>query len=88
MAPTNEIESDIRLFLSEQFLSGRGGVLHAEDRLLGSVIDSAGVIEFVMFLQDKFSIAVEDDDVNAENLDSIKRVVAFVDRKLKYKANA
>jgi acyl carrier protein len=41
----------------------------------------------VMFLQERFAITVEDDEVAApENFDSLKNVVALVERKLRSKA--
>ena len=82
---TAEIEQEIRAFLVDNFLPGRAERLRESDPLLGNVIDSGGVLELVMFLQDRFSITVEDDEVNTENLDSVKNAVAFVERKLRAK---
>jgi acyl carrier protein len=83
---TTDIEQEIRSFLVENFLGGRADGLRESDSLLGSVIDSAGVLELVMFLQDRFGITVGDDEVNTENLDSVKNAVRFVERKLAEKA--
>lgn len=83
MIQTTDIEQEICTFLTNNFLYGRTEALRPEDSLLGNVIDSAGVMEFVMFLQDKFSITVEDEEVNTDNLDSVKKAVSFVDRKLR-----
>jgi acyl carrier protein len=80
---TTDIEQEISTFLTNNFLYGRTEALRPEDSLLGNVIDSAGVMEFVMFLQEKFSITVEDEEVNTDNLDSVKKAVVFVDRKLR-----
>ncbi|MHB8754110.1 MAG: acyl carrier protein [Candidatus Acidiferrales bacterium] len=49
---------------------------------MGNVIDSTGVLELVTFLQDRFGITVQDEDVIPENIDSVKNVVAYVKRKL------
>ena len=55
--------------------------------MLGNVIDSTGVIELVMFLQEKFGITVEDEEVAVpQNFDSLNDVVEFVDKKLAAKA--
>jgi acyl carrier protein len=83
---TTDIEQEIRSFLVENFLGGRADALRESDSLLGSVIDSAGVLELVMFLQDRFGITVGDEEVNTENLDSVKNAVRFVERKLSEKA--
>ncbi|MCK4301296.1 MAG: acyl carrier protein, partial [candidate division Zixibacteria bacterium] len=35
------------------------------------IIDSTGVLELVGFLEEKFGISIEDDDLVPDNLDSI-----------------
>jgi acyl carrier protein len=76
-----EIDREVRGFLITHFLSGRADRLREDGSLLGDIVDSAGVIELVMYLQDRFSITVEDDEVTPDNLDSVKSLVAFVARK-------
>ena len=81
---TTDIEREIRSFLVTNFLFGREDALTDDTSLLGSVIDSTGVIELVMFLQEKFSITIEDDEVAVPaNFESLKSVVAFVSAKLR-----
>ena len=82
MIPTADIEQEICTFLVNNFLFGRAVALRPDDPLMGNVIDSSGVVEFVMFLQERFSIVVEDEEVNTSNLDSVKKAVVFVGRKL------
>lgn len=83
---TIDIESEIRSFLVTNFLFGRAEALRDDASLLGGVIDSTGAIELVIFLQDRFAITVEDDEVVPENFDSVKSVVAYVAEKLHDKA--
>ncbi len=45
------------------------------------VIDSTGIMEVVIFMEENFGIKVLDTDLLPENLDSINALVAFVDRK-------
>ena len=78
------IESQIRQFVTDNFLFGRKGVtLGADDSLLEmGLIDSTGVLELVSFIESAFKIKVQDDDLVPENLDSINRLTSFVDSKL------
>jgi acyl carrier protein len=85
MNPT-DIEREIRNFLVTNFLFGRAEALRDSESLLGTVIDSTGSLELVAFLQERFAITVEDEDVVPENLDSVKNVVAYVVRKVGAKA--
>jgi acyl carrier protein len=87
MMQTVEIEHEIRTFLVDNFLFGDGQKLQDSVPLLGNVIDSTGVMELVLFLQDRFSITVEDEEVVSDNLDSVKSAVAFVGRKLVEKSS-
>jgi acyl carrier protein len=77
-----DIERDIRKFLVDNFLFGRAEKLRDDQSLLGTVIDSTGALELVMFLQEHFAIVVGDEDMVPENLDSVKSVVAYVAKKL------
>lgn len=82
---TIDVESEIRAFLIQHFLSGRAENLREDGCLLGNVVDSLGVLDLVTFLQDRFNITVEDEDVIPGNLDSVKNLVAFVAAKLRAK---
>lgn len=79
---TTDIEQQIRTFLVDNFLFGRSEALRDDAPLLGDVIDSTGVIELVVFVQERFAITVEDEEVTAENLGSVNQVAAFVAKKL------
>ena len=46
------------------------------------VIDSTGVLELVAFLEERYEIKVEDDEVIPDNLDSVSNIAAYVEKKL------
>jgi len=83
---TVDIERDIRSFLVDTFFQGRADKLQNDGSLLGTVIDSTGALELVNFLQERFGITVEDEDVIPENFDSVKNVVAYVSKRLPVKS--
>jgi len=80
-----EIEQEIRSFLTEKFLFGRSDALNDDTPLLGNVIDSQGVIELVVFVQERFDIAVDDEEVTTDIFASVKSTVAFIEEKLRSK---
>ena len=82
---TTEIEQEIRSFIVENFLFGRAEALNDDVPLLGNVIDSTGVIELIAFVQERFAISVEDEEVMTENFGSVRNVVTFVEKKLQNK---
>ena len=46
------------------------------------IVDSTGVLEVVDFLEEKFGIKIEDDELVPDNLDSVKKMSEFVQRKI------
>jgi acyl carrier protein len=82
---TTEIEQEIRNFLVETFLFGNGEAINEDVPLLGNVIDSQGAIELVTFIQQRFDIEVQDEEVTIGNLTSVKSVAALIENKLRCK---
>ena len=79
---TVEIGSEIRDFVVTNFLFGKGDDLKDDESLLeNGVIDSTGVLELVSYLQERFDMRIEDDEIVPANLDSIRNLVQFVSRK-------
>ncbi len=74
----------IREFVMEQFLKDSSEQTLGDDAsfLEEGIIDSVGVLELVAFLEEKFGLTVEDEELSPENLDSLARLVDYVDSKL------
>ena len=66
-----------------EIAAGRGieSIEHDQDLLAAGIIDSLGITELIAFLEERYAIAVDDDDVEAENFRSIDRIAAFVAKK-------
>jgi len=81
---TETVAAEVRRFIVDNFLFGQDDQgLGPDDSLLDrGVIDSTGVMELVLFLEQQFGVKVEDTELVPENLDSIERICAFIDRKL------
>jgi acyl carrier protein len=77
-----EVEKEIRDFIGENFLFGNPEKLPDNDSFLErGLIDSTCVLEVVSFIEGKFNLTVADDELVPENLDSIRRLINFVNRK-------
>ena len=81
----NPIQSEVRNFVAENFLFGEDPEsLQNDDSFLETgIIDSTGVLELVAFIEDQYDVEVDDDELVPENLDSINRLIDFIDSKLK-----
>lgn len=75
---------DIRRFVSDNFLFGQSsaGISDDDSFLEKGIMDSTGVLQLVGFIQEHFTLMLDDDELLPENLDSIRRVASFVRRKL------
>jgi acyl carrier protein len=76
------IEAKIRAYIAENFLFGEADQLAVTDSFLDKgIIDSTGILEIVMFLEEQFGIKVADSEMLPENLDSIGNIVKFIEKK-------
>lgn len=73
------ISEDVRAFIVDRFLLGNAeGLSNAQSLLDSGVMDSTGVMELVLFLEETYSIRVQDAEITPENLDSIENIARYV----------
>lgn len=77
------IAAEVEQFIVSDIAAGRGidSVAHDSDLLTDSTIDSLGIVELITFLESRYGIKVDDDDVDAENFRSVNNIVTFVESK-------
>jgi acyl carrier protein len=73
------IRGKIRSFISEAFFVE--GFSDEESFLRSGIVDSMGMAQLVAFLEQEFRIEILDEELVPENLDSVARGAAFVERK-------
>jgi acyl carrier protein len=72
----------VRSFVTSNFYVAEPAALADEASLLDAgIVDSTGVLEVVQFLENDFGIKVEDHEIVPENVDSIARIAAFIEKK-------
>lgn len=78
-----DIRGQLRGFIRDNFMSAGSEEGLRDDLSLmeEGIVDSTGVLNLVMFIEETFGIQVRDEELVPENLDSIDRLVAFVKRK-------
>lgn len=73
----------LREFVVENFLFGDGVNLKDDTSFLESgIIDSTGFLELITFLEEKYGIQIEDEELVPENMDSLQNVARFLERKV------
>jgi acyl carrier protein len=77
------MKNTIRQYILENLLfTDDETVLQDNESFLdGGIIDSTGVMEIILFIEDTFGIKVNDDEMLPVNLDSVDNLVTFIKRK-------
>jgi acyl carrier protein len=77
------VEQQVRDYILENYLftDDQSALNNADSFLDKGILDSTGILEVIYFIEEDFGIKVEDEEMIPENLDSVDRIVAFVDRK-------
>ena len=77
------IEHEIRSFIVENYLLAKEDSLSNNDSFLEKgIFDSTGILELVSFVEHKYNLELEPDELVPENLDSIASLAQFLQRKL------
>ena len=78
------LKEQIRNFILENFiLENPDDLVDDESMLEKGIMDSTGVLELVAFIESTYEVKVEDEELIPENLDSIKNIVSYLERKLR-----
>jgi acyl carrier protein len=76
----DQVTSSIRTFIISNFLFDEAERMSSDtESLLGNgVVDSTGVLDLLLFVEDTFGISVPDDDLTPDNFDSVDNIAAYV----------
>ena len=84
-----QLISRIRQYVVDTFLFGDASAAPGDDASLldYGIVDSTGVLNLVLFVEEQFGIQVGDDELVPANFDSIRRLAAFVEFRAAAAAN-
>lgn len=79
------IRKDVRKFILANFLPGDNESSLRNDDLLfeGGIVDSAGALVFISFLEERFRMSVLDEELFPSNFASVNHIVDYVLKKLR-----
>lgn len=79
------VKEQLRQFIMEELASAKGisQFTDSESLMANGVIDSLGVFRVVTFLEENFGVRVGDEEITAENLESVDTIEQLVMRKIK-----
>ena len=72
----------VKEFIIENFLFGDPAEFSEDTSFLKTgLIDSLGIMELIAFLETTYHIHIDDHELIPDNLDSLSKIKAFVERK-------
>jgi acyl carrier protein len=74
------VKDQVRQFVTEELAASKGITSVSDDESLidNGVVDSLGIFRLVTFLEETFGIKVGDEEISAENLQSINMIEQLV----------
>ena len=74
----------IRNYINNELIKDKDiGVIDSTYPLLeNGVIDSLGIQKLIAYLEDTFSIRIEDEDIIPENFENLESIYRFVEKRL------
>lgn len=77
---TETAAAAIREWLQEN-VTGNREISDDEPLIENGVLTSLQTVELVMFMEDRFDIVVEDDELDEENFGSVRNIASLVENK-------
>jgi acyl carrier protein len=80
MSTTMSIETQIRNYILENFLYTKDErkLQNTASFLEDGIVDSTGILELLLFVQETLGVQVEDEEVIPDNFDSVERLTRYV----------
>lgn len=79
---SQEIQDKFLDFVTRQFSVERDEINLEESLIDEGIIDSFGLVEIASFMEEEFSIVVQDDQMNRNNFGSVLKIVDFIQREI------
>lgn len=76
-----DTKSDIRAYIREELLVADGSALQDDTPLWGGVIDSVGLMQLITFIEERFGVEVDDDELTSSHFGTIGDIASLVERK-------
>jgi len=79
-----DIKAQVRQYIAKNLLFSDNGFTYADDAsfLEEGIIDSLGVMELVLFIEEKFGVKVKDEELTPDNFDSVNKLASYIQDRL------
>jgi acyl carrier protein len=74
--------SSIREYIKTELIMSDDSSLRDDTPLWGGVIDSVGLMQLITFIEERFEIEVDDEELTSAHFGTVGDIAALVDRKV------
>jgi acyl carrier protein len=81
---TPDIQSQIKDYIARNILFSDNGFTYSDDAsfLEEGIVDSLGIMDLVLFIEQNFGLSVDDEDLIPDNFDSVNKLARYIQRRL------
>lgn len=79
-----EIKEIVKSFIVSTMIMGEKGA-NLDDTfslIENGVLDSLGIMKLIQFIEEKFSLSIDDEDILPENFENIESISRFINRSI------
>ena len=77
-----DIVAEVRAFLKQNFMLEESVAIEEGTSFMDNhILDSTGFIELITFIEERYGVKVEDEEMVPENFDSLRNIRGYVERK-------
>ncbi len=79
-----EIEAQVRKYVAQNLLFSDNGFEYEDNDsfLQEGIVDSVGVLELVLFVEETFGVNVDDQEITPDNFDSVNKLARYIRSKV------
>jgi acyl carrier protein len=79
-----EIKTQIQNYIAQNILFSDNGFKYDDDDsfLEEGIVDSLGIMELVLFIEETFGLSIADHDLTPENFDSVNKMANYIQNRL------
>jgi acyl carrier protein len=84
-----EIKTQIRSYIAQNILFNDNGFKYEDDDsfLEEGIVDSLGIMELVLFIEETFGLSIDDRDLTPDNFDSVNKMAHYIQNRLSAEKN-
>ncbi|GIK43470.1 MAG: hypothetical protein BroJett011_73030 [Chloroflexota bacterium] len=80
-----DLKASIRHYIAQNLLYSSNGFKYDDNAsfLEEGIVDSLGIMDLIMFIQENFGVTIKDAELTPDNFDSVNRIALYTQYKLR-----